>query len=444
MPAGTAFAAGAAAQLGGTDVPVGNRPMLATDDQVAADKLLLSLLDDADIRAAQARLKADLAATPTGRSADGAARIDNAVTLWTNSLILKEIVADRVSPAIVLTAEDTPRTWLGYTVAGAGVSGDNPDHIYRITAIEGSGRYEITGRIDLQHRPAQFVLSVSHGEASTPRLRDGPKGQADPVGNQHTLLTDRDLALGRDGSFRVTIGGSANGPDHIATQPGPLSVGFRDVLSDWRQQPARIVIRRLDGETGGGPDRADLRQRVLKNLEPYVRFWANFNQVAFGGLAPNSIAPPQAREGGWGFNTGLRFQLAPDEAILVKIASAGAEYHGIQVIDPWRIGADARQHQTSLNPAQARADADGDYTFVIAPRDPGVANWLDSAGLHDGFAIIRWQNVPAGTKASELLRDFRVIKRADAISLPGVIRVTAAERRAQLAARAAGYANRTH
>src|SRR3546814_20474283 len=33
---------------------------------------------------------------------------------------------------------------------------------------------------------------------------------------------------------------------------------------------------------------------------------------------------------------------------------------------------------------------------LIALQDPGVANWMDTAGLHEGWFQIRWQNVSAG------------------------------------------------
>jgi hypothetical protein len=27
----------------------------------------------------------------------------------------------------------------------------------------------------------------------------------------------------------------------------------------------------------------------------------------------------------------------------------------------------------------------------VAPKDPGVANWLDTTGLHEGTLFVRWQ-----------------------------------------------------
>jgi hypothetical protein len=107
------------------------------------------------------------------------------------------------------------------------------------------------------------------------------------------------------------------------------------------------------------------------------------------------------------------------------------------------IASSAKAYQTSLNLSQVKPNADGNLTYVIAPRDPGVANWLDSSGLHDGFAVLRWQGLPAGTTGETLLRDFRVIKLADAAKIAGIALATPQQRKAALASRAEGYANRT-
>lgn len=417
-------------------------PQLATPDQVEAEKLLRDLLPDPALKAEQARIKAALAQTAIGRTPDGAARLDEVIAQWTNSLIFKELLKERSTPIILWGTDDTPRSWLGYTLGGVGTSGDNPDHIYRSSNIVGEGRYEITGQFNPATRPAQFVLSV----APAVEFHEQPlsKNRAD-LGKQLALLSDKDLTVAPDGSFRVTLGGPApaDGANHVALVPGPIGVGFRDVLSDWKQRPADLRIRRLDTVHPAPFDTAALRKRVLDKLEPYIRFWSSYPEQWLGGLTANSVAPVVPRDGGWGFLSGLRFQLQPDEAFVVTLNYGNAQYTGIQVIDPWMIASDARQHQTSINPAQAVADADGNYSFVISPRDPGVANWLDTNGLHDGFAVLRWQNVPQTTKGETLLQGFRVIKLDEASSLPGIARVSAEQRKARLASRATEYTNRT-
>src|SRR3546814_12963979 len=46
--------------------------------------------------------------------------------------------------------------------------------------------------------------------------------------------------------------------------------------------------------------------------------------------------------------------------------------------------------QSSLNGFQARLDSDGRFRAVIAAEDPGVPNWLDTAGRFKGAVQGRW------------------------------------------------------
>src|SRR3546814_4292625 len=74
----------------------------------------------------------------------------------------------------------------------------------------------------------------------------------------------------------------------------------------------------------------------------------------------------------------------------------GADYIGFQITDPWTLRPETVLRISSLNKTQAKPNPDGSYTYVIALQDPGVANWIDTAGLHEGWFQIRWQNVSAG------------------------------------------------
>jgi hypothetical protein len=51
---------------------------------------------------------------------------------------------------------------------------------------------------------------------------------------------------------------------------------------------------------------------------------------------------------------------------------------------------DFAERQTSLNAHQARLDPDGAFRGVIAHRDPGVPNWLDTAGHRRGTLALRF------------------------------------------------------
>ena len=50
---------------------------------------------------------------------------------------------------------------------------------------------------------------------------------------------------------------------------------------------------------------------------------------------------------------------------------------------------DYTRRQVSLNRSQMAFDANGHYTLVLAHRDPGLPNWLDTEGRVSG--IMYWR-----------------------------------------------------
>lgn len=130
---------------------------------------------------------------------------------------------------------------------------------------------------------------------------------------------------------------------------------------------------------------------------------------------------------------------------MATVQTGGAGYVVFPVTDPWLVTVDPIRHQSSLNNVQAAPNTDGSYTFVVSTQDPGVANWIDPAGLHEGTIMVRWQNLPA-TKplAGGPSIQTQVVKLSNLANvLPvGTRYVSAAQRAQQLTDRAAGYARR--
>jgi hypothetical protein len=90
-------------------------------------------------------------------------------------------------------------------------------------------------------------------------------------------------------------------------------------------------------------------------------------------------------------------------------------------------------------------DADGRYTCVVALRDPGVHNWIDTGGLHQTHAIQKWQGLPRGADGvHQPTIEGRLVKLADLkrVLPPETRWVTPAERAQQLAQREAAFARR--
>lgn len=103
-----------------------------------------------------------------------------------------------------------------------------------------------------------------------------------------------------------------------------------------------------------------------------------------------------------------------------------------------------RHRTSSLNNAQAQRDVAGTYTFLVAPRDPGYHNWIDTSGFGLGTLVLRWQALPGTRNPADAIRAVKVLKRAElAGQLPaGQSRLSSAERRRQRAERERDYRSR--
>ncbi len=94
---------------------------------------------------------------------------------------------------------------------------------------------------------------------------------------------------------------------------------------------------------------------------------------------------------------------------------------------------------SSRNDHQAHRSSDGSITYVVAHRDPGIRNWLDTTGLPRGSMVHRftYPEEPAGENRPTI-EGTKVRFDALAQHLPDdVPRYTEEERRSEIAVRQA-------
>lgn len=96
--------------------------------------------------------------------------------------------------------------------------------------------------------------------------------------------------------------------------------------------------------------------------------------------------------------------------------------------NPWLETINYGRHQSSLNGHQAAVDPDGVARFVLSARDPGVANWLDTAGYSNGAMLLRCVRTESAPVPAS-----RVVKIDDVMSeLPAGTATTTADERARV------------
>jgi hypothetical protein len=124
---------------------------------------------------------------------------------------------------------------------------------------------------------------------------------------------------------------------------------------------------------------------------------------------------------------------------------AGARLSCISALDWWFQPIEAHRMQSSLNNFGAAPNADGTITTVVAVKDPGIINWLETDRLRDIFITGRWQSLPAQPEREGPKLRTRLVKlsQLDSVLPKDIERCSAQERKERNARRLAAYTRRT-
>jgi len=408
---------------------------LATPDQIALDRQALAVFHDKQVQDGIGYVARTFATDPYAKTPEGRATLPAAAHEVAFAAVEDTINRDPTRPRLQWVWSPA-HDWFGIAVPVSKVLMPNVDNVFRIMPVDDVSHYRITAA-PAGPIPTQFSIQL------LPAL---------PAESQWSKviqeLVDTDIAKAPDGSFTLTIGPEpvAGKHNHVATTAASHFILIRDTIQDWRREtPYRLNVTRLDGPPEAPPPSdtqlAAHASELLHDITPRIQ------QAKGGGFAnapgffqgpANQLSSPKIREGGrWGLSSSGHFHLAGDDALLLTLDPIGARYLAVQLASAWLGSLDYVHHTASLNLAQIRPNADGTITVVIAAKDPGVANWLDTTGLHDGSIFVRWQKLPEPLAANARgVRDVRLVK------IDTLPRESVAERQAQLAARAAAYGRR--
>ncbi|MGK2869659.1 MAG: hypothetical protein ACSLFA_24020 [Mycobacterium sp.] len=320
----------------------------------------------------------------------------------------------------------------GRVIPGSRWGIDNPDSVYRVIPISGDERYEIHGRVGHNRMTENYFT-----------LWDANMGSV-------AVLDGRTMEVESDGTFTITVDSDPAGgrPNHVQSTPEAHEFYIRDVLLNWdRDDPNHLSVQRL----GGPPSRpARTRDEQADATADMMAYFANFTGKLSHGvykMAPNdfNLAWSADKVGAMRNQVYVmgRFDLSPGEAFVVDVGDGGAEYFTVPLSNIWGTTLDIVDRTGSLNKAQSAPNADGSYTYVIAPTDPGVANWIDSDGLNEGILTLRMAEFGGAGPKEDLGARGRVVKLDDLErEVPALRRVSAQERATELAERRAAYLRR--
>jgi len=264
----------------------------------------------------------------------------------------------------------------------------NPDNLYLVARAEEGAAYRVRGRLGTT---ADFNLQVYQGYPGIhrPFLARGAIG---------TLGLETD----EEGRFEIFVGGPERDGNWIPLEAGSRRILVRFTFGDWAHEEAgEITIERVGtrGERSAPVSDEQVARRIRAAsgyLEDAMTGYLAVVDQVMEGLEPNSLRPLRRMTGAAGglsnqYNATGRYAVDDDHALIVSTRPSDAAYQGFQIGTEWFEALDFVNQTTSLNTRQARLSSDGFYHFVIATRDPGVANWLDASTAPAGQMLLRWQ-----------------------------------------------------
>lgn len=272
--------------------------------------------------------------------------------------------------------------------------GNSPDMTYYYTPVNANGTYRIWGKRNSIH-----IVDFQIGEAF----------YGTEEGGTNKALASYDLAdftVGPDGDFEFILSNECPSDwtgDWRYLPPTAESITVRQVAYDWiNEKNAELHIVRLDAPTAT-PRRpnADHYRKALRAAAIYTvklnqQFMRYVQNLRLDGYVNGRVHPNDFSDVG-GFSDQMYydgvFDLADDEALILETPVPDrCRYWNLQLTDEFLAGTDYIFRHGSLNGHQAHIDSDGKFRAVIAHKDPGVVNWLDTGGLRTGLYLGRWKN----------------------------------------------------
>jgi hypothetical protein len=277
---------------------------------------------------------------------------------------------------------------------------DNPDVRYAFCAIDDTQTYRLVG---------------TRGQAAYIGLTFGtPIGKGAVGGRTGTTVQAHldQFELGPNGEVELLIVPEGDTPDPsskntIVIPPGTGQLAVRETFFHrWHDTPADLRME-LVGEVAPPILGVDEIASKMEFAALFVQFVAatavhmwhdtagNINH--FGGTAGSEHVAAQDDEVRSHSNAemtyhGGRWVLGDDEALVITVHDPPNEflYWGLTTSSAWMESLDYRYTTTNLNNHTAERSTDGDWRLVVSPRDPGVANWIDTGGRREGYMIVRW------------------------------------------------------
>jgi len=283
------------------------------------------------------------------------------------------------------------------------VLGDNPDALYYWARIDGARSYRIHGTLG----DAVYTSITVHG--------------ADPAGGSMerviAAVSDRDLSP----EYEIVLSPERRGGTWLRLEPDATSVITRHYyerpvsIACEVNVPVPVHIEPLEPPPPPPPlDDATMAAR-LRALAGFVRGNTlgmpppgQGPAYAFVSRVPNVLPRPasfgESGVAAWGavdiHYAMAPFLLQPDQMLVMEGRLPPCRFANVMLWNMHLQTLEYRFRRTSLSRAQMQLSPDGGFRIVVAHRDPGVPNWLDTEGHVLG--LVFWRFVLPETEPGDI------------------------------------------
>jgi hypothetical protein len=275
--------------------------------------------------------------------------------------------------------------------------GDNPDAIYYGSVIDGARDYRIRGNVNGADYTSFSVESGSQqGKPSTGLL---------------STLNDTEFEIEADGSYELIASPNPQPGNWLRTGPTASAVTTRHYF-EWERSaandPTLHIPLSIEPVEPPGPAPSMDDAALAAGIQRVINFVRSATVDAQNPLdskarppwvsvTPNQFANSASDDGNEAIGYAAKdnvyrmapYLLQPDQALVIRGSFPRCRFANVVLFNKHIQTAPNRYRRVSLNRRQTTLQADGRFEIVVAHRDPGMPNWLDTAGAP--LATIFWR-----------------------------------------------------
>jgi hypothetical protein len=254
---------------------------------------------------------------------------------------------------------------------------DNPDNYYQNASIDPGYDYRITGTRG----------TVDYLGFGTVINRYATGGGMKTTG----WLDSRQIDIAADGTFEIIVSKTERPGNWLPMGPETNSINIRQTFQDRAsEQRAEIEITRIGSETERpapfSPERLERglagTAMFLHGTSQLFEDWSESFLPTINEMTPADQAYCQSIGGDpniYYFHSA--WELADDEVLVLEAKTIPeCQTWNFQLDNWWMESLDYRYHTIHINKHTARYENDGSVRVIVSHTDPGLPNWIETAG----------------------------------------------------------------